>query len=338
MNDATFFVFSFVTKKDMGRIRQMRIMRTKKPVMSTVRTGLDEIFVTGEKIQSICNVYLTNADSISNPYFGKESHKFINVSCIPFPSYDNPPLVFCFTHCIPALAQRIQYFQNDFVLVSHNSDHEIHDNDISRKILACPRLLHWYSQNVCCNHRQLSLLPIGLANSQWLHGNTAPFLPLIQTPPPKTRRIYFQFGIGTNAGKRQPCHDILKNEKNLEWLPHIHPTANLRRLAESEFCVCPEGNGVDTHRLWEALYLRVVPIVIQTPFTEALQRQFPSAPLLVLEKWQDLDPSTLDVSIYNFDSFLSTINVCEIQRQVVNRIDVVVHKLSEAQVKVETDF
>uniref|UniRef100_A0A6C0K1I9 Exostosin GT47 domain-containing protein n=1 Tax=viral metagenome TaxID=1070528 RepID=A0A6C0K1I9_9ZZZZ len=308
----------------MGRLQQMRKVRAEvantepwKKIKAVPRTGLEEMFVTGEKIQSICTVYLTNSNSIPNPYFGNEPSKFMNVSFIPTPSYDNPRLVFCFTHCIPDLALRIHLFQNDFVLVSHNSDHEIHENETSRKILQCSRLLHWYSQNVCMEHPRLSVVPIGLANSQWSHGNTAPFLPLLHNPPQKTRQIYFNFGIGTNPSKRQPCHDILRSQKNLEWLPHIDPTANLKRLAESEFCICPEGNGVDTHRLWEALYLQVVPIVLRTPFTEALQRQFPMMPIVMLDRWEELDPEALDVSMYEFDSFLPIIDVLEIQRSMI---------------------
>jgi hypothetical protein len=317
----------------MGRILNRKMMRamtvegklTPWKITAAPRTGLNEVFITGEKIQSICDVYLTNGDSIANPYFGNEFLKFRHIRSISS-SYDNPTLVFCFTHCIPDLASRLHFFQNDFVLVSHNSDHEVHNNDVSQKILGCPRLIYWFSQNVCMEHPKLSVLPIGLANTQWQHGNTTPFVKLLQNPPQKTRHVYFNFGIGTNAGKRQPCYDILsrKGGSSLEWLPHIDPVANLIRLAESEFCICPEGNGVDTHRLWEALYLRVVPIVIRTPFIESLQRQFSTAmmiPMIILESWEDLDTEALEYSMFDllFDCFLPMINVAEIQRTIQQR-------------------
>lgn len=35
----------------------------------------------------------------------------------------------------------------------------------------------------------------------------------------------------------------------------------LEELANSIFAVCPRGNGIDTHRLWEALYCNTIPIV-----------------------------------------------------------------------------
>ncbi len=34
-------------------------------------------------------------------------------------------------------------------------------------------------------------------------------------------------------------------------------------MTRYKFVVCPRGCGVDTHRLWEALYIGCVPIVIK---------------------------------------------------------------------------
>ena len=34
-----------------------------------------------------------------------------------------------------------------------------------------------------------------------------------------------------------------------------------RDLLTSNFVLCPEGNGIDTHRVWEALYSGSIPIV-----------------------------------------------------------------------------
>jgi hypothetical protein len=31
-----------------------------------------------------------------------------------------------------------------------------------------------------------------------------------------------------------------------------------------KYVICPRGNGIDTHRVWEALYLGVVPVVHHT--------------------------------------------------------------------------
>ena len=101
-----------------------------------------------------------------------------------------------------------------------------------------------------------------------------------------------------NIKKRLDCYELLKPK--LPWLSNIRPTQNLMRLSTYKFCICPEGNGVDTHRLWECLNLKVVPIVIASEFTDILIHQ--EIPLVVLDKWEDFDINTLNYSDYNFES------------------------------------
>jgi hypothetical protein len=72
----------------------------------------------------------------------------------------------------------------------------------------------------------------------------------------------------------------------------------VRRLSEYAFCICPEGHGVDTHRFWECMYLRVVPIMLRTPFSMILE--YNHYPVVLLDSWEDLDESTLDYSAYEF--------------------------------------
>ena len=52
------------------------------------------------------------------------------------------------------------------------------------------------------------------------------------------------------------------------------------------FVSCPEGNGIDTHRLWEALYLKTIPIMKKNKMSPFLKKI--NLPILVLNKWTDL--------------------------------------------------
>ena len=63
----------------------------------------------------------------------------------------------------------------------------------------------------------------------------------------------------------------------------------LTSILEHKFVLCPEGNGVDTHRLWETLYLGRIPIVTRSVVTEA----FASLPMVILDSWNDLSPALL---------------------------------------------
>ena len=82
---------------------------------------------------------------------------------------------------------------------------------------------------------------------------------------------------------------------------------NLKRLKDYEFCICPEGNGVDTHRLWEAIYLKTIPIVVKSEFTNILIKN--NIPVVVLENWSELDVEKLQYHDYNFTESFDYSNI-----------------------------
>jgi hypothetical protein len=53
---------------------------------------------------------------------------------------------------------------------------------------------------------------------------------------------------------------------------------------------CPAGEGVDTHRFWETLYLGSVPIVLRGQ----LSAMYENLPVIQLNAWTDLTQSIID--------------------------------------------
>ena len=258
--------------------------------------------ITGEKIQQLCDIYLgTPNDFIFNPIISKQINKQLNINSI-IREFNNPTLIFCYTHRINELSNIIHLFKNPFILLTHNSDQNIINNEIVNKILNYSLLIKWYSQNLCIqNNNKIQMLPIGFSNSQWPHGNITLFeqLNIFNSINNKINDVFFNFSIRTNPKIRQSCYDKLKNK--LIWLSNIEPVDNLKRLSTYKFCICPEGNGVDTHRLWEALYLKVVPIVINSQFTQSLIQN--NIPLVILDSWDQLDIQNL-----NYDNYVDKFN------------------------------
>jgi hypothetical protein len=255
--------------------------------------------ITGEKIQQCCDIYLGKSEDFNyNPIIKNQNNKHICIDNIS-DYYDNPCLIFCYSHRIDQLALKICYFKNQFILVTHNSDQNIEPTENVNKILSSNNLKKWYGQNLCFHSDKLHMLPIGFANSMWPHGNLNIFNDnkITDNLHIKSKFIYFNFNINTNKDKRQICYNSLKDK--LIWLQNIEPYSNLKRLSQYEFCICPEGNGVDTHRLWECLYLKVVPIVINSPFTQTLNRY--NVPLVILDNWSELSNSKLIYNNYNFN-------------------------------------
>ena len=63
-----------------------------------------------------------------------------------------------------------------------------------------------------------------------------------------------------------------------------------RILLKYMFVASPEGNGIDCHRTWEAMYLRTVPIVTRSPVTEFFVNL--GLPMLMVDSWSDINKLT----------------------------------------------
>ncbi len=233
-------------------------------------------YITGERIQEIAHIYLgTEADFLYNPRIMEQTDKHLLLTDID-ESFNNPRIIFLYPHRMALFSRIVNLLQNPFVLITHNSDYNLIEEDPDIQIvLKCERLVCWWGQNLCFLHLKIRPLPIGLANSMWEHGKLEYYV-----QKQKTEDVYFNFNINTNPEERLKCANAI----SLPMLPMVSVKENIERLATYRWCICPEGNGVDTHRLWECLYLGCVPIVKRTPFIDVLVHHM-EIPLIVLDEW-----------------------------------------------------
>ena len=137
-------------------------------------------------------------------------------------------------------------------------------------------------QNILFEHPKLLLIPIGIANSMWAHGSLNAFN--IQKTLIKSKDIYFFFNLYTNKNERFECYnEILK--KGLSFGKQMNYYDYIKDLSLYKYAICPPGNGVDCHRLWECLYLDVIPILKRSIFTEKIAKSFKC---VIVDKWEDL--------------------------------------------------
>jgi hypothetical protein len=61
-------------------------------------------------------------------------------------------------------------------------------------------------------------------------------------------------------------------------------------IGKYQFVICPEGNGIDTHRLWEALYSKGIPIV---EYNELMAQKLEGLPILWTKDYSELSESYL---------------------------------------------
>jgi hypothetical protein len=166
------------------------------------------------------------------------------------------------------------------------------------------------SQLFAVNNRALEgfshSVPLGITNhcndspihkilgdeSHFLKANDAEFNNDSFTPS-----LYLNFTAGNNSGVRRSVLAIAKEiehtYKVMVSLPDFSPSGRiqyLRNLRTNGLVLCPEGNGVDTHRFWETLYMGGVPVVTKNPVMEYF---YTNLPVIQLNDWSELKNRSL---------------------------------------------
>jgi hypothetical protein len=209
--------------------------------------------------------------------------------------WQNPKSLFCNTEDLDAFLDILPKISNPFVLLSHNSDRNITETYLP--LCDHPKLIRWFTQNLCISHPKVSFLPIGFANPVWAHGDYKIIQQLNEMKLAKANGVYANFLVETNKEKRLECLKVC-NVLGIQISERCPPRQFFCSLATSFFSLCPEGNGIDTHRFWESLYFKTLPIVIRNPLTERLAKDFPC---ILLDSWLDLSGNKIeyDGSLFN---------------------------------------
>ena len=173
--------------------------------------------------------------------------------------------------------------KNKYILITHNSDRNIGNEEFSN---ISDNVIHWFAQNLQIKENErISYIPIGLENLRRLkHGRKKWFKTHKKN---KTKLVLNSFNIYTNYNKRYIPKDLLAKFETVDTKNFESTQDYFDNLNDYMFVICPEGNGIDTHRVWESLLLKVIPILILNPFTENLKNN--SVPCVYLKDWKDLE-------------------------------------------------
>jgi hypothetical protein len=250
-------------------------------------------YFTGEKIQNETDLFIATPETLNyNPKITLNHLKSLNIHELNN-EINNPKYIYTCTTDLEIFKEKICYLKNPFILISHNSDNNIIDNELYNYIANHEKIIKWYTQNLFFSHPKIDIIPLGLANSQWEHGNIS-YISNIKIN--KTNNIYFYFSINTNNEKRKDCY--LKLKDILEISEEKPPKEYFKYLSSFKFAICPEGNGIDTHRLWECFYLKVIPIVIDNIFIRKVEQKY-KLPMIILKDWNDLKFMKLEYNDYD---------------------------------------
>jgi hypothetical protein len=286
--DKSILVYTIENNQKLYKVANLHIHSKQLYQHSSIFDINYEEIITGDRIVSLCDFVICTKeiyefhkgiDDYANDIIIVKDFQKVNVQLLNtyfknacFKNKNSTVKLFIYTHILnafqyfilPHLDQSLQY-----ILYIHNSDHSLNDSHIP--LINNNSIKHIYAQNVDTSiiSDKITLLPIGIANSMWGHGDLVSLYTTIKNTYlyKKQKSIYVNINPNTYPYRKDILESIKNN--NAFTLANSKPYKDyLNELAQHYFCLCVRGNGIDTHRFWECLYLGVIPVIINNDTTK----------------------------------------------------------------------
>jgi hypothetical protein len=278
---------------------------TMRELRAARLSGDEAEVITGSRLQACADVSLVPRGwRAPRQRLGRSAPRYVvtesdgRVSREQLAVLNDATVIFVFTHEIDTLLEVMwpELTPAARVLISHNSDIEIRqrhrewlDRDESSPV-------RWFAQNVTVEHPRLTPLPIGMANPAWPHGDLRSLALVARESRdhPKDRLVLARFDPSTYPPRAAVWEALRSSFPELDASPPgtIPFRQYLSELARHRFAICPRGNGIDTYRVWESLYLGVIPVVERSLHTTHWVSL--GLPLLLVDDWHAVTPAFLE--------------------------------------------
>jgi hypothetical protein len=120
----------------------------------------------------------------------------------------------------------------------------------------------------------------------------------------KINKAYLNINTTTFSHERQRVVDMFGKSS---FVTHEKPDQSmegrkrfLMEVKRHNFVICPRGNGIDTHRLWETLYMGSIPVVIYSD----VHKNLLDLPILFIKDWSELTEELMNNTLAAFDTRL----------------------------------
>tara|TARA_X000001036_G_scaffold440125_1_gene494663 strand:- start:3315 stop:4199 length:885 start_codon:yes stop_codon:yes gene_type:complete len=151
--------------------------------------------------------------------------------------------------------------------------------------------VYFEAKNV--SHDSIKAFPMGVNFAYFLQAGGDKVLETINNPYPKEKLIGAAWGHHwPKLDKAHPARKkLIKFCENNDWVQRSwwKPTEYFENLSRYKFFFCPQGAGVQCPKLYEALLVRSVPVVLNIPAHQDLVSQ--GFPFFLVDSWDDV---TLD--------------------------------------------
>jgi len=170
-------------------------------------------------------------------------------------------LVFCKIDNLPKLSSLLKQTTKEIYLITHDSDYEINEEVFTTY---SKNIRHWWGVNINYTHPKLSSIPLGLGSPWVPEGVTQNSLKNLGQVPHRDKLFYVNHRIHTYPQEREEPYTLFFPQN---WATVKKPsgkgqtTEYIKDVRSHKFVLCPRGNGIDTYRFWESLYLGAIPVV-----------------------------------------------------------------------------
>lgn len=186
--------------------------------------------------------------------------------------HDAKNIIFCKTDYILNEFNYINNLDNEVILITGNSDYPITDDLVN---IAPKNIKKWFAQNCLSSNKIMEPIPIGIENKNesFRPGHGIGYYDRVDEKEKllsrnlifqPSKKYYSNFNVNTNPAYRTNIKNICENSNHIDWEEsNLSLSEFFDKILEYEAIICPIGNGIDTHRLWEVLYSNRIPITIR---------------------------------------------------------------------------
>ena len=233
------------------------------------------------------HIVLTSYPHISGDTFKKNSDHVLDFrNQINYKKIKSGDVIFVKPEFLDEFSRKFNNADIQIALITHNSDYEV-DYEIYKKYTK--NNINWFAQNVSFrtkSNKNIFPLPIGLENKNYFkNGIVSHFTSINFGQIRKQNKVLCSFNLSTNKN-RVDVLDKIKLNKDIDYQRFSNHKKYIQQVSRYKFNICPFGNGLDTHRIWESLMVNTVPIVLKHDFYNNFSDY--GIPLLQLDSWEDL--------------------------------------------------
>jgi hypothetical protein len=207
-----------------------------------------------------------------------------------------------YTHMgyVKQLFDVIRELDKKFIIITHSCDCSVESYGIRRPdgtrktqniyVFTIPNnVIKWYSKNVNVVDSRVESIPTGIENNRWFERvhKKEKMLEICKQPRKIRNIVYMNHNISTNPDERLLLYNLYRKK---EWVTARNGKNGkdfdqyIDDIYNHKFVFCPGGNGLDSHRKWECLYVGTIPIEKRN-----LDNQFyQDLPICFVDRWEDI--------------------------------------------------